>query len=278
MAVMSWVMGERADATAHWQSASSLKQRFNRDWWSEDDGFVALAMDADKRLVAAPGTNAGHCVAAGIVSDEYLPRVVGRLFAPDLFSGWGIRTLSTLHPSYDPLSYHRGSVWAVENATIAFGLRRFGFDTRALELTRALFDLAALYPDARIPETVGGHARGDRPAPGAYPRANTPQLWNASAMPLLVHTLAGLQPVAALDLLVVDPALPDWMPELILHDLRLGGATLTLRLWRDDSGDSHAEVVRRKGTVHLVRQPPLESLSAGWRDRFTALADRLLHH
>jgi glycogen debranching enzyme len=90
------------------------------------------------------------------------------------------------------MSYHRGTVWAVEQATIIFGLRRFGFDARALDLAEALFDLALTYPDYRIPECVGGYARGERPVPGAYPRANTPQLWNATAFPLAVHTMLGL--------------------------------------------------------------------------------------
>jgi glycogen debranching enzyme len=278
MAVMSWALGERDDAMGYWEAAQDLKDRFNRDWWDEEDSLPALAMDADKQLVRSPSSNAGHCLACGILDGERVPRVVGRLFQPDMFSGWGIRTLSSEHRAYDPLSYHRGSVWAVENATIAFGLRRFGFDARALDLAKGLFDLAALYPDLRIPETVGGYSRIERDTPGVYPRANAPQLWNASAVPLLVHVIAGLQPVAPLDLLVVDPALPSWLPEVVIRDMRLGGATLDLRFWRDKRGASHVAVLRRRGTVHLVRQPPIESQRAGWRDRFTALVDRVLHH
>lgn len=276
-AVLSWSRGEREDARAYWDSAMDLKRRFNRDWWVDDHHCVALAMDSNKQLVPACTSNAGHCLAAGIVSDEHLPPLVGRLFAPDLFSGWGIRTLSTNHVSYNPIAYHLGAVWAVENATIVFGLRRFGFDTRAVELSKALFDLAALYPDHRIPECVGGYARGERVNPGVYPRANAPQLWNSSAFVLLVHSLLGIQPVAPLDLVVVDPVLPPWLPEVVLHGLRLGGATATLRFWRDDSGDSHAEVVELHGTLHLVKQPPLESLSSGIRDRLGAFIDGVWH-
>src|SRR5688500_14593700 len=110
-----------------------------------------------------------------------------------MFSGWGIRTLSSTHRAYNPLSYHLGTVWAVEQATIAFGLRRFGFDARALEIAHALFDLAEQYPEYRIPECIGGYPRGETGGPGAYPRANTPQLWNASAFPLLIHCMLGLQ-------------------------------------------------------------------------------------
>jgi glycogen debranching enzyme len=278
MAVMSWAMDERENAKAFWRSAMELKERFNRDWWMEDEGFVALAMDADRRLARSIGSNAGHCLTAGIISDEHIPRVVGRLFAPDMFSGWGIRTLSTGHPSYNPLAYHLGTVWPVENATIAFGLRRFGFDARAVDLARAMLDLASLYERGRIPECVGGYARSEFPHPGAYPRANPIQAWNQSALALLLHTILGLQPVAMLDLLVVDPVLPTWLPEVIVRDLRLGGAVATLRFWRDRSGESHAEVVRKRGTFHLLHQPPPESLTVGVRDRLAALVESVVHH
>lgn len=277
MAVLSWIMGARGDAAAHWTDAADLKWRFNRDWWVEEERCVGLAMDPGKRLVRAVTSNAGHCLATGIVDDEHLPPLVGRLFSPDMFSGWGIRTLSTEHVSYNPISYHLGSVWAVENATIVFGLRRFGFDARANDLTRALFDLASLYPDHRIPETVGGYARSEAPFPGAYPRSNSPQLWNSSGFALLVHSLLGLQPVAPLELLVVDPVLPSWLPEIVVRGLRIGGATATIRFWRDDHGASHAEMLHRRGTLRLVRQPPPESLSVSKRDRFVALADGMIH-
>jgi glycogen debranching enzyme len=278
MAAMSWVMGERESAKALWRSAMDLKARFNRDWWMEEEGFVALAMDPEKRLARSITSNVGHCLASGIIGDEHIPRVVGRLFAPDMFSGWGIRTLSTAHPSYNPLAYHLGTVWPVENATIAFGLRRFGFDARAIDLARAMLDLASLYDLGRIPECVGGYSRAEFPHPGAYPRANPIQAWNQSAFALLLHTILGLQPIATLDLLVVDPVLPAWLPEVTLRGLRLGGAVATIRFWRDASGESHAEVVRKRGTLHLLRQPPPESLTARVRDRFGALVETILHH
>ena len=277
MAAMSLIMGSRGDARAYWRSAEQLKERFNRDWWVEEQQCVAFAMDADKNLIRSVTSNAGQCLATGIVSAGHMPALVGRLFAPDLFSGWGIRTLSTGHAAYHPVSYHRGSVWAVENATIVFGLRRFGFDARALDLSKALFDLAALYPDYRIPECVGGHARRPGSAPGVYPRANAPQLWNASAFALVLHSILGLQPVAPMELLVVDPALPSWLPDVLVRDLRVGNATVTIRFWRDPAGRSHAEVIHRQGTLRVIRQPPPESLTAGAGDRFRALFETVVH-
>jgi glycogen debranching enzyme len=278
MGLLARFRGEHADGRAYQQEARDLKERFNRDWWMPDESCFAMARGPDKQLVRSIGSNAGQCLATGIVNDEHVQPLAARLFAPDLFSGWGIRTLSSGHAAYNPLSYHLGTVWAVENATIALGLRRYGLDVRAAELAEGLFALARLYAEDRIPECVGGTSRWERPSPGVYPRANTPQAWNASAISLLIQTLLGLQPVAPLDLLVVDPALPSWLPEIVIHGLRLGGATFTLRAWRDAQGSSHAEIVEKRGTVHLLRQPPLESLSAGALDRVAALFETLIHH
>jgi glycogen debranching enzyme len=275
MALLSWVMGARADASAHHRSAAALKTRFNRDWWVDDEQGLALALDPQKRQVRAVTSNAGHCLACGIVDRDHMPALVGRLFAPDMFSGWGIRTLSSRHAFYDPLSYHRGTVWAVEQGTIIFGLRRFGFEARALDLIRALFDLAQLYPEYRIPECIGGYARGEAPVPGAYPRANTPQLWNATAFPLAVQTMLGLLPIASLRTLLLDPVLPAWAPELVLHDLRVGDARVSLR-FRRDGASTKWDVLRKQGTLHIVRQPPPESFSAGVIDRAAGLFESLV--
>jgi glycogen debranching enzyme len=273
MGLLSGAMDAPGDARAFARSAAALKARFNRDWWMDDEQFYALALDPEKRQVRALTSNVGHCLACGILDGDRLPAVVGRMFAPDLFSGWGVRTLSSGHAFYNPLSYHRGTVWSVEQATIVFGLRRFGFDARALDLAEAQFDLARLYPEYRIPECVGGYARGDRAVPGAYPRANTPQLWNATAFPLIVQTLLGLLPIAATHTLIVDPALPASIPELILRDVRVGAAKATLRFWRDRDGASKWEVLHVQGTLHVVRQPAPESISATWADRAGAVLE-----
>src|SRR3954447_20640789 len=270
-ALLAGALGRTSEARAYWKSAKELKQRFNRDWWLPEQRFFALALDPDKRPARSITSNVGHCLTAGIIDEEHIRPVVGRLFAPDMFSGWGIRTLSNEHPSYNPISYHLGSVWAVENGTIAFGLRRYGLDARTLDLFEAMVDLAMLYDGYRVPECVGGYSRAEFPHPGAYPRANAPQAWNQSTLPLLLQTLLGLQPVAPLHLLAVDPILPPWLPEVIIERLRLGPTVATLRFLRRESGHTDVEIVRKRGPLHLVRQPPPESLEAGLVDRFRAL-------
>ena len=276
MGLLSVAMHLPEDSREHFERAADLKQRFNRDWWLNDENYFALALDPQKRQVGAITSNVGHCLACGIIDGDHLQTTVGRMFAPDMFSGWGIRTLSTGHRYYNPLSYHRGTVWAVEQATILYGLRRFGFDARATDVATALFDLAQLYPEQRIPECVGGYARGERPSPGAYPRANTPQLWNATVFPLLVQSLLGIVPIAHLETLLIDPVLPPWAPELVLRNLRVGEATVSLRFWRGEDGRSKWDVIHQRGTLRVVRQPPPESQTAGVGDRLRGVLESVL--
>jgi hypothetical protein len=154
-------------------------------------------------------------------------------------------------------------------------LRRFGFDARAHDLAKATFDLAQLYPEHRIPECIGGYARSEAPTPGAYPRANTPQLWNATSVTLTVQVLLGLLPLAPFNTLVVDPRLPEWLPDVVVHDLHVGQALVTLRCWRTAAGKSRFQVVKKAGTLHVVRQPPPEA-DVGFIQRAQALAETTL--
>jgi len=282
MAALCLLRGERAEARAYWDEAKALKERFNRDFWDDDEGFVAGWLRPGEGLVKTVTSNAGHCLACGIVDDEKVPRLVERLFAPDLFSGWGIRTLSTENPAYHPLSYHLGSVWAVENATVALGLRRYGFEAEALRLAGAVYDLARLWEGGRIPECVGGHARSERAHPGAYPRANPEQAGKISAFPLLVQAMLGFMPLAPKHTLFLDPVLPDWLPEVEVRGLRVGEATVSLRVTRKggdgraDAGRADYEVTEQKGKLHVLRQPPVDDLGVGFWGRLGALVNDLL--
>lgn len=271
MAVLAWVLGERGRARGLWRAARALKRRFNRDFWMPEERFYGLALDPDKRLVRAATSNVGHCLASGIIARERLRDVADRLLAPDLFSGWGIRTLTTRHAAYNPLSYHLGSVWPVENATICFGLRRMGFDAEALRLAEALFRLPELYAGDRMPECVGGYASDEHPTPGAYPRSNSPQTWNASALPLVLQTLLGLLPYAAWHVLFVDPLLPSWLPAVELHGLKVGDTTASLRFWRGRKDRIHVRVLKKDGPLHVIRQPPPEAVGVGPGRRLRAL-------
>jgi glycogen debranching enzyme len=271
MSALSFAMGERRNAVSLWREAARLKERFNRDFWMEDEGFLAFGLDADKRPIRALTSNAGQCIPTGIVDDEHIPRLARRLLEPDLFSGWGIRTLSTGNPAYNPLDYHLGSVWPVENATILLGLRRYGLNDEAVRLARALYELARLWPGGRTPECVGGYSRDEFAHPSAYPRANTPQTWNQSVFPLLVQCILGLVPYAPRHLLLVDPVLPTWLPEVELRSLRIGDAIVTIRFRRSENGKSEFDVLEKQGKLRVIRQPWIESTSATLMERLKAL-------
>jgi glycogen debranching enzyme len=268
-----WQLGNKEEAKRLFQEADDLKQRFNEAFWMEDEGFYAMGLDAEKNPIKAIGSNPGHCLATGIVPKERAERVADRLFQPDLWSGWGVRTLSSDNPAYNPYSYHRGSVWPVEHGTFALAFMRYGLWDHLHRLARAQFEAAALFEHVRLPEVFGGHARTDaQPFPAFYPQANSPQAWSASAVFCYVQAMLGLYPYAPLKMLVVDPHLPEWLPELTVHGLRVGQARTTIRFYRKDDGSSSYYVEETEGTLHVVRQPSPWSLTATTGER---LADAL---
>lgn len=268
-----WHFGLREEARRLFTEARALAERFNEAFWMEEEGFYAMGLDADKRQIRAVGSNPGHCLATALVPKERAERVADRLLAPDLFSGWGIRTLSTQNPAYNPYSYHRGGVWPVEHGTFALAFMRYGLWDHLHRLARAQFEAAALFEHHRLPELFSGHARSDeQPFPAFYPQANSPQAWSASAVFCLVQAMLGLYPYAPLKLLLVDPHLPSWLPELTVRGLRVGEARATIRFYRNEDGSSGYHVEAIEGTLHVLRQPSPWSLTATKGER---LADAL---
>jgi glycogen debranching enzyme len=237
--------------------ARRLRDAWHAAFWMPDEGFYAMALDPDKRPVRSIGSNPGHALAAGIVRSEHATLVADRLLADDLFSGWGIRTLSDLHPAYNPWAYHLGTVWPVENATFALGFKRYGLDDHVDVLVRALLEATARLPGLRLPELIGGQSRQEVPFPIAYPQANCPQAWSASATIQLVQIMLGLYPFAPLRLLgLVRPHLPMGIEEVTLHHLRVGDATVSLRFRRRPDGTASHEVLSRRGMLVVAEAPP----------------------
>jgi glycogen debranching enzyme len=257
-----WFLGEHDLSRKLYREAEKLKKRFNDAFWMEDEGFYALALDAQKRPVRSISSNPGHCIAAGIADASLVERTADRLFEPDLFSGWGIRTLSSNHPRYNPYSYHLGSIWPVEQGTFALGLWRYGLHDRVQQLARAQFDAAAMFEYHRLPELFGGHPRDEQhPFPGIYPNANPLQAWSSSSVFMQLQAILGLYPYAPLKMLVVDPHLPEWLPEITVRDLRVGKARVTIRFRRGRSGRTSYRILDQTGTLHVVRQATPWSLT-----------------
>jgi glycogen debranching enzyme len=270
-AVCFLACGDAGKAIELRREAQALKRRFNERFWMEDEGFYAMALGPDKKLIRSISSNTGHLLAAGIVPRDRAERVVRRLMEPDLFSGWGIRTLSGEHPAYNPFSYHRGSVWPVENGTFAFGFARYGRWDELHRLARGLFDATDLFVSNRLPEVLGGIPRDDlHPHPGIYPESHEPQAWSASMVIMVVQALLGMYPLAPAGVLLIDPHLPQWLPDLRLSGLRVGDARITLEFRRTSDGATRYRVEHEEGRVRVLRQPVADGSEATIPGRLTA--------
>src|SRR6185312_15738526 len=161
--------------------AAELYDRFNDAFWWEAEGTYYLGLDGDKRPIETVASNAGHCLANGIVPPDRAARVVKRLMAPDMWSGWGIRTLSSDHPAYNPFSYQTGSVWPHDNGIIAMGFRRYGFVEEAARIARDISGAASYFMCHQMPELYSGMQRDPTDFPVQYLGANVPQAWAAGS-------------------------------------------------------------------------------------------------
>ncbi|BAY97095.1 amylo-alpha-1,6-glucosidase [Tolypothrix tenuis PCC 7101] len=246
-------MKKRLDLADRWlEEARNLKMRFNHDFWMEDQDFCALALDGDGKQVDSITSNPGHCLHLGIFTPEKAYSVAERLRAPDMFNGWGIRTLSSLSPAYNPMGYHIGSVWPHDNAIIAMGLRSLGLIDQALELFQGLVDMTTQQPYQRPPELFCGYERNGDNAPVQYPVACTPQAWATGSIFQLLQMIVNLVPDAQNNCLrIIDPALPESINRLSLHNLHVGPTVLDLEFERSGSTTA-CRVAKKRGNLRVV--------------------------
>ena len=214
LARLVWKDAELADRLE--KEAADLKRRFNRDFWVEEGEYFALALDPEGNRVDALASNNGHLLWSGIVDRSKAKAVARHLLGPQLFSGWGVRTLAEGEGRYNPIGYHVGTVWPFDNSFIAWGLRRYGFKGEAAEIAAGILDAAQFF-DGRLPEAFGGYRRSQTMYPVQYPTACSPQAWSTGTPLLLLRTMLGLEPLG--DHLVVDPALPRSIGHLELLDI-----------------------------------------------------------
>jgi glycogen debranching enzyme len=197
---------------------------------------VALAgPDAD--VVDALTSNIGLLLWSGIVDDDRVPAVVEHLMSPQMFNGWGVRTLATTEARYNPVGYHVGTVWPFDNAAIARGLRRYGYNQEAARIAAGILD-AATYFQGRLPEAFAGYPREDTKYPVQYPTACSPQAWSASTPLSLLRTMLGLDPTG--DYLITNPALPEHIGHIELLDI---------------PGRWHHMDAYGRGRIHIDGQP-----------------------
>ena len=254
MAEVFEVLGEPDRAHTLRNKAATLQAQFIDRFWCDDLGTYAYALDGNKQQVRTIASNAGHCLWSGIALPEHARRIVERFAQPDMWSGWGIRTLSALNPAYNPFSYQLGSVWPHDNGIIACGYKRYGFDAQAAAIAHDVSEAGACFLSHRVPELYAGIARQPGTFPIQYLGANIPQAWAAGSIFHLLQAMLGLQADAPHQRLLVDPSLPDWLPDVSLCGLKVGQARVSLRFWREGE-NSRWETTDLQGNLAVVEQP-----------------------
>lgn len=212
--------------------AARLRTAFDEAFWLPDRGWYAVGLDRDRRPIDALTSNIGHCLWAGIVPEQRAGEVVGRLMAPDMFTGWGLRTLSSEMGAYNPMSYHNGSVWPHDTALAVAGMARYGFTDEAQRVAVGLLDAATEFGH-RLPELFGGFSRDDVPVPVPYPAACSPQAWASAAPVELIRALLGLEPTDD-GVLACAPTLPNRFIPLRLRNVACNEASYDIEVGEQD--------------------------------------------
>jgi len=251
-AALARATGRAARAAELEAKADRLFVRFNETFWDEELGVYVIAIDAHKRPCRVRSSNAGHCLFGRIATPERARRIAGALMTDDMFSGWGIRTVSSLSARYNPMSYHNGSVWPHDNALIARGFAEYGLNDAITAVFHGLFDLSLFMDQRRMPELLCGFVRRPGEGPTLYPVACSPQAWAAGSVFMLLQSSLGLTVDVAAGQIVFNRALlPEFLPWVSIFDLRVGDAILDLRLERHRY-DVAIQVLRREGSVQIV--------------------------
>jgi glycogen debranching enzyme len=238
------------------REAERVRATFERCFWMEGEGFYAQALDGRKRQVSAITSNPGHCLWSGLISRDRAGLVVKRLMADDMFSGWGIRTLSNRSCHYNPMSYHNGSVWPHDNSIIAAGMRRYGFREEAERVARSVIEACMRFPDDRIPELYCGFGRDliFGAGPAQYLVSCSPQAWGAGALFHFIRTLAGVEADMLEHRLRIDPLETHLFGTLRVEGMRVGDGTLDFTVHYQD-GRPKVQVDRRPHAVRKLELP-----------------------
>ncbi|HEY5274006.1 MAG TPA: glycogen debranching N-terminal domain-containing protein [Acidimicrobiales bacterium] len=229
-------LGDQETADRCNEKATQLKQAFNERFFVAESGCFALALDGAKRQVDAVASNIGHLLWTGVVDDEHASRVAEHLISPELFSGWGVRTLSSKMAAYNPMSYHNGSVWPHDTAICVAGLTRYGFYDEAATIGLGLIAAAETF-GGRLPELFCGFSHEEFAAPVAYPAACSPQAWAAASLISLVRSFIGLDPDVPDATVRLQPAVPDLLDKLTIRGLMLAGNRVDV-----DASGAHARL------------------------------------
>ncbi|MGA7731771.1 MAG: glycogen debranching N-terminal domain-containing protein [Chloroflexia bacterium] len=239
--------GERLE-----QEAEALKRAFNQAFWLPQSGFYTQGLDKDKRPVPTITSNPGHCLWTGIVDEDKAALAVERMMQPDMTSGWGIRTISGQSTSYNPMSYHNGSIWPHDNSLVVAGFKRYGFHDAANKIITQVVEAARHFQYARLPELYCGFQRDlvNMSGPAEYPVSCSPQAWAAAAPILMLQSILGLQVDAYKRSVKVNAHLPEWLNRVELSNLRVGNERASLLVERGAHG-LHVVTLAKDTNLHL---------------------------
>lgn len=245
-------LGHEPRAKALSERAQALRQRFEATFWCAELSTYALALDGGKKLCRVRTSNAGHCLFAGIASEDRARAVAETLLDNVSFSGWGVRTVAGDEVRYNPMSYHNGSIWPHDNALIAAGFARYGLRDAVNKVVTGLFDASLFFDLHRLPELFCGFRRRAGETPTLYPVACSPQAWASGAALLALQACLGLD-VRGVERTVVfsNPMLPEFLPSVRISNLRVGEGSLDLMLTRHGE-DVAINVLRREGPLRIV--------------------------
>jgi glycogen debranching enzyme len=244
--------GDTGTADRLKREAAEMAKQIDRVYWMQRQGFYAMALDKDKNKVDVISSNPGHLLFSRALRAERARVVANRLMQPDMHSGWGWRTLSKDEKVFNPLSYHRGSVWPHDNSLIAHGMALYEFRKPALHTLTTLFQAAQTFREKRLPELFCGVQRRDSDVPVHYPVSCSPQAWASGAMFLMLTSVLGIRPSAPKrELNILNPTLPDWLDYMQLRNLQVGNSRVGLDFSR--RGDrTFCNVVEVEGEKLLV--------------------------
>ena len=232
-AMLAKKMGEEELSILLKKEAKELKKKFNETFWDEELGAFVLGLDKYKKPCRVKSSNAGHVLFTGIVDKKYLPRLSATLMSKEMFTGWGIRTLATDAPRYNPMSYHNGTVWPHDTALIGYGLSLYGCTKEALRVFQAMFDAAMFMDMQRLPELFCGFDRRPGEAPTTYPVACSPQAWAVASVFILIKSCLRIEVDALKKKITFEkPVIPRWLNKLTIYDLPTGEGTFTVELTR----------------------------------------------
>jgi glycogen debranching enzyme len=251
MASLAKMLGHAEKAETLEREAKSLRQRFEAAFWREEISCYAFALDRDKRQCQVRSSNAGHCLFTGIAEPERARKLMRMFTDENFFSGWGIRTIAASEKRYNPMSYHNGSVWPHDNALIGFGCAQMPQKELACQILTGLFDASLFLDLHRLPELFCGFSRQPGRGPTLYPTACSPQAWSAGAVFLLLQACLGLTIRASeATIYFFYPRLPEWLQEVSIQGLRLGGSSVDLEIIKNKESVA-VTPVRQTGDVKI---------------------------